>query len=289
MQKITIILSILLGYTLIASAQGVGINEDNSTADPSAILDAKSTTKGVLHPRMTEAERDAISAPATGLLIFQTDGTMGLYYYSGAAWTPAHTGVTAFHTTVVPVTNPITGKTWMDRNLGASQAATSSSDAASYGDLYQWGRGTDGHERRVSAVISTSSASDNPGHGAFITTFSDWRSGQNAGLWQGVNGTNNPCPGGYRLPTDTELSAELASWGSGNNNAAGAFTSLLKLPMAGYRYASNGSLFAMGVNCGYWSSTVSGTQSHYLTFNSTTGLVKPGGPAAGFSVRCIKD
>jgi len=39
-----------------------------------------------------------------------------------------------------------TGKIWMDRNLGASQVATSSTDAAAYGDLYQWGRAADGHE-----------------------------------------------------------------------------------------------------------------------------------------------
>jgi hypothetical protein len=40
-----------------------------------------------------------------------------------------------------------TGKIWMDRNLGASRVATSVSDTLAYGDLYQWGRGTDGHEK----------------------------------------------------------------------------------------------------------------------------------------------
>jgi hypothetical protein len=49
-------------------------------------------------------------------------------------------------TIVNDVTNPTTGKTWMDRNLGASQVANSSTDAASYGDLYQWGRRADGHQ-----------------------------------------------------------------------------------------------------------------------------------------------
>ncbi|MCH2024052.1 MAG: DUF1566 domain-containing protein, partial [Saprospiraceae bacterium] len=44
---------------------------------------------------MTESERDAIASPATGLLIFQTDGTSGFYYYSGTAWTPIHTGTPA--------------------------------------------------------------------------------------------------------------------------------------------------------------------------------------------------
>ena len=42
------------------------------------------------------------------------------------------------------VTNPITGRTWMDRNLGASQVATSYTDELAYGDLYQWGRLSDG-------------------------------------------------------------------------------------------------------------------------------------------------
>jgi hypothetical protein len=55
-------------------------------------------------------------------------------------------------TTVVEVTNPTTGKTWMDRNLGATQVATSSTDAAAYGDLYQWGRRADGHQCRTSAT-----------------------------------------------------------------------------------------------------------------------------------------
>ena len=43
-------------------------------------------------------------------------------------------------TTIVDVTNPTTGAIWMDRNLGATQAATSSTDVDAYGDLYQWGR-----------------------------------------------------------------------------------------------------------------------------------------------------
>jgi hypothetical protein len=48
------------------------------------------------------------------------------------------------------VLSPDTGRVWLDRNLGARQVCTSSTDAACYGDLYQWGRAKDGHESRTS-------------------------------------------------------------------------------------------------------------------------------------------
>ena len=56
----------------------------------------------------------------------------------------------------------------MDRNLGATQAATSSTDVDAYGDLYQWGRFSDGHQCRTSATTSTLSSIDQPAHGDFI-------------------------------------------------------------------------------------------------------------------------
>lgn len=70
----------------------VAITTDGSDPDGSAMLDVKSTTKGFLPPRMTEAERDGISLPATGLLIYQTDATAGFYYYNGAAWVAIPSG-----------------------------------------------------------------------------------------------------------------------------------------------------------------------------------------------------
>jgi len=68
----------------LSTAQ-VGIN--TPTPDASAALDVQSTTQGMLVPRMTEAQRDLVSTPATGLLVYQTDGTAGFYFYDGAAWT----------------------------------------------------------------------------------------------------------------------------------------------------------------------------------------------------------
>ncbi|HUX97516.1 MAG TPA: hypothetical protein VMV47_17415 [Bacteroidales bacterium] len=192
---------------------------------------------------------------------------------------------------IVPeVTNPTTGKIWMDRNLGATQVATSSTDAAAYGDLYQWGRGTDGHQLRTSTNTSSSSSTDIPGNANFILGFSytsyDWRSPQNASLWQGVNGVNNPCPTGFRIPTDTELDAERASWSS--NNLAGAFASPLKFTTTGIRNLSNGSI--MVVTDGYyWSNTVVSSNSNFLRIQSGNAYMDINNRGYGMAVRCIKD
>ena len=81
--KILTTLLVLLSLGLFAQ---VGINTDNSTPDGSAMLDVKSTEKGLLIPRMDSAQRVAIATPATGLLVYQTDGTDGFYFYNGTAW-----------------------------------------------------------------------------------------------------------------------------------------------------------------------------------------------------------
>ncbi len=193
-------------------------------------------------------------------------------------------------TAIVDVTNPTTGKTWMDRNLGASQVATSSTDANAYGDLYQWGRRADGHQCRTSLTTNTLSTIDQPAHGSFILSpynQADWRNPQNDNLWQGVNGINNPCPSGYRLPTETELNAERTSWSS--NNAAGAFTSPLKLTLAGQRNSSGGLLNYVGGQGGYWSNTIFSSDSRYLYLVEGNAFMNNDFRASGYSVRCIKE
>ena len=213
-----------------------------------------------------------------------TAGTNGqtLTFYNGA---PVWTGRTADVNTVTGAN----GKIWMDRNLGASQVATSSTaEAASYGDLYQWGRGADGHQIRTSGTTTVQSSLTSPGT-TFIIGSTNWYNGTNPdNLWQGVNGVNNPCPSGYRLPTEAEWEAERASWSS--NNAAGAFASPLKLPLAGFRLYGDGSLFTVGAVGRCWSSTVSSTSSPYLYIDSSSASTYTiSSRAVGYAVRCLKD
>ncbi len=195
-----------------------------------------------------------------------------------------------YATKVVEVTNPITGRTWMDRNLGASRAATSSTDSLAYGDLYQWGRGSDGHQCRNSTTTTTLSSTDQPGHGMFILAPNspfDWRVSQNDNLWQGVNGINNPCPLGYRIPSSVEFENERISWSQNNSN--GAFSSSLRLPMAGGRDNFNSLFNSKGSYGTYWSSKTFGANAFYPNFHNSNAGVGDFYRSLGYSVRCIKD
>lgn len=190
------------------------------------------------------------------------------------------------------VFSPATGRIWMDRNLGASRVAISSTDTQAYGYLFQWGRLADGHQIRNSSTTTTLSNSDTPGRVNFIISNSsahwDWRNPQNNNLWQGVNGINNPCPDGYRLPTSAEWNAERRSWSS--NNASGAFASPLKLPVTGSRSFENGLLFSVGSSGRYWTSSISDINATYLVFHSgRDALMFSNHRTHGISIRCIKD
>jgi uncharacterized protein (TIGR02145 family) len=198
---------------------------------------------------------------------------------------------------------PVAGlddKTWLNNNLGANYAntangafnpaaqASGSTDANAYGSLFQWGRGADGHEFKTSGntagPIATPWTSTN-----FITNSTapnDWRTPQNDNLWQGVSGTNNPCPIGYRLPTETELNNQRLSWSA--NTSAGALGSPLKLPMTGNR-GSDGLFSLVGGIGVYWSNTITGSGSRFLYFASSDASINSSNRSGGYSARCIKD
>ena len=75
--------------TIFGATGGVNIDNSlivgNNTIDTSAILECQSTTKGVLFPRMTEVQRDAISAPTAGLVVYNST-TNKLNLRVAAAW-----------------------------------------------------------------------------------------------------------------------------------------------------------------------------------------------------------
>jgi len=72
-------------FALNCFAQGVAVNSDSSAANSSAMLDVKSTLKGILIPRMTTAQRNAIALPATGLMVYDTDFNQ-FWYFDGVVW-----------------------------------------------------------------------------------------------------------------------------------------------------------------------------------------------------------
>ncbi len=96
MKKTLLLITLAIGsaFTTVnrANAQGMAVNTAGASANSSAMLDVSSTTKGMLIPRMTAAQLAAISSPATGLLVYQTNGTTGFYYYNGSAWTQLGAG-----------------------------------------------------------------------------------------------------------------------------------------------------------------------------------------------------
>ena len=266
------------------------------------------TAGAVTYPSVHGSNGQVLSTTGSGTLTWTTaasglpssGNTAGdMLYWNGSAWvkvaagangqtlafasnTPFWTGTISYKNTV----KSLTGRIWMDRNVGASSVATSATDANAYGDLFQWGRGADGHESRTAGETNIVSTSDTPGHGDFINQSSNrWRSPSNLNLWQGVTGKNNVCPVGFRIPTKDEWAAELATWGGGSG-----FASVLKLPLGGHQHPTLSTPWQVGGSGSYWSSTPNDDlHSWNLGLSSTTGNMGIAQQGHGFSIRCIKD
>jgi uncharacterized protein (TIGR02145 family) len=187
------------------------------------------------------------------------------------------------------VTNATTGKTWLAVNLGATAFPTSISDANGYGDLYQWGRLRDGHEKRSSEGTGSTNGNDQPNNGGKFIQLAYWTG--NFGLWQGVTGTNNPCPSGFRLPTSQEFSDEINTWNTAGNDK-GAFGSVLKLTYAGRRHHTTNDPWQFTGDRGFYytSTVVNGDRPVALNIRNTV-ATQLGSDFNGiaFSVRCIKN
>ncbi len=189
-----------------------------------------------------------------------------------------------------------TGKCWLDKNLGATQVATSLTDSLAYGDLFQWGRSDDGHQVRDcqdgykrnsldcgdNRFIQELAVDIKVNHSKFINKHQDWLLSSNNYLWIETNGIilNNPCPDGWRVPTASEWLLEYDNKIDDGD---------LKLTLTGYRDQLNGSINFSEEMGGYWSSSVVGENgaSNFYLNNDNFGIGS-GGKSLGLSVRCIK-
>lgn len=281
----------------------VGIG--TTTPDASAVLEVESTTQGFLPPRLSTADRATIVNPSEGLVVYNTTVNCLQWYVGGNVWHNACGGNVYVEyvpgsifciegpTDIVEVTSP-SGAVWMDRNLGASQKATSFDDEDAYGSLFQWGRAAEGHQCRTSTTTSDEATTadanlGNPWDGTFIANNANWLNTNNTGLWQGVSGINNPCPNGFRLPTMAEWNNEKTFWAT--DNLIGAFNSSLALPAAGVRSRTNGNIEDVGIEASYWSQDVTGTPGRSNRFRFNNGGSSPDDDprGTGSSIRCIMD
>jgi len=213
---------------------------------------------------------------------------------------------TIYGTRVVLATNWPTGtinsKLWVGANLGASQVATSATDASSYGFLYQWGRGSDGHQVRGSPTTTDYSNGPSPGNGNFIRSSlqdGNWMN-QNPSTtsWAGTTAINNPCPSGWRIPTTSEWTWFITNLKLYNNsigfNASTAYSNdfNIKIPSGGQRHRLNGAL-TNDNNHGYWLNNTSdgGVRIIYFIGSGDNNNWGEGGDAGayGAGVRCIQN
>jgi hypothetical protein len=188
-----------------------------------------------------------------------------------------------------------TGRVWLDRNLGATQVCTSSTDSACYGDYYEWGRLTDGHEKTTSTSTTIQSSDISNAGTEFIgdSSMGDWATvDRNGNLrtaqWSISDGTS-VCPVGFRVPSVDELVAETTTITSNDDG----INNFLKLPKSGTRYYNS---LSAGNEILLWSSTSYDTDSNYSPslyisndFTRVGGMEMSTWRTYGLAVRCIKD
>ncbi|MCB4774653.1 MAG: fibrobacter succinogenes major paralogous domain-containing protein, partial [Sulfurovum sp.] len=192
-----------------------------------------------------------------------------------------------------------TNRIWLDRNLGASRAATSLSDEGSYGYHFQWGRPKDGHQGVFSDKTNRRATTIHPSSSAFIAVdnnTTDWVADgvddngaqREAFLWK-TDGTGI-CPKGFRVPTAEELIRE---------SYESDFDVTLKFPLAGFRNNTKNSIevFKSASNgfledaFGYYmaSDKFSNKMARTLSFDQdNTGKIETKSRSYGYSVRCIQ-
>lgn len=136
MKKVSFL--ILMAVLFTAShvhAQSIGVN--TNTPHASAALDVSSTTQGLLAPRMTDIQRLAIASPATGLLVYQTNGTKGLYQFDGSSWLPVSSAAGLTGTGNINYHVKFTGATTLGNSLIQENVTSLSAGLTTPSVLYQ--------------------------------------------------------------------------------------------------------------------------------------------------------
>ncbi len=296
MKKYIVLVGLFFLSSLLSQAQ-VAINNDGSPADASAMLEVKSTEKGFLPPRMTEEQRDAINFPATGLLIYQTNGTSGYYYYTGSNWiaiSSAGTG-SALNLSCIDYdgnaypTFVIGNQVWMKDNLRVTHYRNGDAIPKETEDE-AWAEYVSGaycfYQNNYLAI-------GDKYYGALYN-------------WYAIDDSRGLCPSGWHVPTDSEWT-ELTTYLGGLDVAGGKMKSISDLWELPNTDASNISTFSglpggnrffsggfgsIGIH-GYWwsSSAYSSDRAWGRTLNYLHGKVNVYNfeVGCGHSVRCIRD
>ena len=201
------------------------------------------------------------------------------------------------------VLSPITGKIWLDRNLGALQSCTSYRDPDCTGDYFQWGRNADGHEKTTSTTTNLQAVSVDAIGSDFILTdvnnSRDWANAvdENGSMrllnWAKIDGSSL-CPVNFRVPTADELKFETYDVGISTEykikTNIDAYNSFLRLSTAGYRSEITGSVGRVTTGT-LWvnSSRAFVNDSKRLIFSDDNTYIGSYYRASGNSVRCIED
>ncbi len=210
-------------------AQGMAVNTSGSTSDASAMLDVSATDKGMLVPRMTASQRTGISNPATGLLVYQTDGTSGFYYNSGTPSVPAWTSLSGGGSgTVTSVSSGNLSPLFTSSVSSATTLASISyslSNASSYAVLTNStnATATPGYGKVVPQALYAASGTPGP------TTFY-----RGDGVWSA------PASGGVQMfsavfvsPTTASSYGHLNTSATSGTNGASADTRSTYMPFGG--------------------------------------------------------
>ena len=188
---------------------------------------------------------------------------------------------------------------WMDRVLGAHQAATSATDELARGSFFQWGRESDGHEiivyngdtpqnaRNINGFLDIQATGTSAGHNQMITTHTNWTS-STASLWQGASGINNPCPTGYRVPTEVELNALNTYMGS--PALPDLYDPETKFISTGHTWHVDSTVYNVNTGLYLWTSTSNAqNNASRLRYTNVGNQIASETKAYAFSIRCIKD